>query len=387
MVINVKEEEEAVGEDNLAKGFDGKAPKSPEELEREADDIINQAYHPEKYEADQKTRKAEEETKATKQKEEEKEEQKEEQKEEEEYPGKKEKPAEEKKEVEAVIDEEITTDETDTIQTLKEKIARSEQRVKENRKAQSNAKKELREERIASKAIVETFNQTIKDLQNSISHKAEASTKWGERVAEKEIKESIVDLKQQFETLNNIDPDIAAPIKEIIESLTGQIGKLQTELKTKTETDNKTAQMSANEAHFKKIDDAHPDNEEITGSDEFEEYIEGLSPRNKRLARQDLESGTAENIIELLDDYKKATGIALKTENPKDTNAPVRDNKVEKAKTMVGPNLNKSKEVKTSKNVKYTRAMLKEHHGDAQWFAEHEAEIDREMAAGNIPDN
>ena len=383
-----KEKEETTAE-KLAKSSGADTDKYSEQLEAEADAMLDEVYRPEKFEEDQKAIKEEEEKEeAEKQKEEEKKEESGK----EETEEKEAKPAEDKKD--EVVDDEIKADDEDTVAELKDKLVKSEQRVKDNRKAFSTSKRELSDERIASKAVVNTFKQTIEDLQGSISQKAEAGTKQEEKVADKEIQESVIDLKAQFEKLNAIDPDIAAPIKEIIEGLTGnitglkgQISNLETEIKTKEETASKSAQESADDAHYAKIDDAHPDNEEITGSDEFNEYVEGLSPRNKRLAQQDLKGGSAENIIELIDDYKESAGIKTeKSEEIDTTTKETKNDKTEKIKTMVGPNLNKAKEVKTSKKVKYTRAMLKERHGDTEWFAKHETDIDKEMAAGNIPD-
>ena len=392
MAVETEEKKEPTTAEKLAKSSGANTDKYSEQLEAEADSMLDEIYRPEKFEEDQKAKKEEEDTEAAKQAEEEKEEKKEEDTEKEETEKKEAKPAEDKKD--EVVDDEIKADDEDTVAELKDKLVKSEQRVKDNRKAFSTSKRELSDERIASKAVVDTFKQTIEDLQGSISQKAEAGTKQEEKVADKEIQESVIDLKEQFEKLNNIDPDIAAPMKEIIEGLTGsitglkgQISSLKTEIKSKEESASKTAQQTADDAHYAKIDDAHPDNEEITGSDEFNDYVEGLSPRNKRLAQQDLEGGSAENIIELIDDYKESAGI--KTEKTKEadttTTKETKNDKTEKIKTMIGPNLNKSKEVKTCKKVIYTRAMLKEHLGDPEWFAKHEAAIDKEI--GNIPEN
>lgn len=402
MVVKTEEKTEE-SESKLAESFSGGMQKTSEELEQDADDIINEMYHPDKFEEDQKAKKETEEAEAAKQKDEEKED-----KSTDEDPADKddktkdstkdEKPATDKTDV---VEDEIVADDADDIAQLKEKLTKSEQRVRDNRKAFSTSKKELSDERIASKAVIDTFSQTIKDLQGSISQKTEASTEQEEKVADKEIQETAIDLKAQFEKLNNIDPDIAAPIKEIIEGLTenitglkGQMTNLKSEIKTKEETISKTAQEAADNEHFTKIDNAHPDNEKITDSDEFNEYIDGLSPRNKRLARQDLKNGSAENIIELIDDYKTASDITTtdtdKTTKDKDTEEPdttktdTKSEKLEKVKKMVGPNLNKSKEFKTSKKVVYTRAMLKTM--SPEEYEKHEADIDKEMAVGNIPD-
>lgn len=391
------EEKELTTQEKLAKSSGAETDKYAAELEDEADDMINKRYHPEKFEADQKAKKEAEDAEAAKLKEEEADAT-------EEKPIEEEKKAEaedtekavDEKKDEAVVDveEEITSDDDDTIARLKEKLLKSEQRVKETRTVYSKSQKDLKAEKVASNAITERFTETIEKLQSGLDQKSEAGTRQEEKVADAEIKESVVDLKEQFDKLNNIDPDIAAPIKEIIQGLTGkitglngQISSLKTEIKTKEDNANKTAQEIADEAHYGAIDKAHPDNAEIFDSVGFEDYLSSLSPRHERLARQDIKDGSAENIIELFNDYKKEIGITSEeTEEPNTTTTTdAKAEKMKRAAKMVAPNLDKSKEVKTSKRVKFTRAMIREEVAkDPTWFERNEAEIDKEMAAGNI---
>lgn len=391
------EEKELTTQEKLAKSSGAETDKYAAELEDEADDMINKRYHPEKFEADQKAKKEAEDAEAAKLKEEEADAT-------EEKPTEEEKKAEaedtekavDEKKDEAVVDveEEITSDDDDTIARLKEKLLKSEQRVKETRTVYSKSQKDLKAEKVASNAITERFTETIEKLQSGLDQKSEAGTRQEEKVADAEIKESVVDLKEQFDKLNNIDPDIAAPIKEIIQGLTGkitglngQISSLKTEIKTKEDNANKTAQEIVDEAHYGAIDKAHPDNAEIFDSVGFEDYLSSLSPRHERLARQDIKDGSAENIIELFNDYKKEIGITSEeTEEPDTTTTTdAKAEKMKRAAKMVAPNLDKSKEVKTSKRVKFTRAMIREEVAkDPTWFERNEAEIDKELAAGNI---
>lgn len=381
------EEKELTTQERLAKSSGADTGKYAAELEDQADALINEAYHPEQFEEDQKSKKETEEAETAKAKEEEA------NATEEETEGKKElegeeKPTDEKKD-DVVVDDEIKPDDDDTIERLKDKLEKSEQRVKDTRKVYSTSQKALKDERNASSAITEKFTETIEKLQSGIVQKNEADTKQEKKAADREIKETVVDLTGQFEKLNNIDPEIGASVREIVEGLTGQITglngqltSLKTEIKTKEDNANKTAQEIANDEHYNAIDLAYPDWEETMVSDGFKEYKNSLSPRQKNLLETDLDDGSAENIIEIFSDYDEYSG---KGESKENEGTDTKEDKLKRVAKMVGPNLNKAKEVKTTKRVKFTRAMIREESAkDPTWFERNEAEIDGEIAAGNI---
>lgn len=363
MAVETKEEETI--EEKLAKSSGTDADKYAEDLEAQADNMLKEMYEPESKESEEEENEQEEE----------------------ESDSKEASSEEEKKEI-GSEDEEILVDGDDTVESLTEKLQKSEKRVKDNQSAFTKNQQTSKEDRIKSDAVVETLQSTIADLQQKVSQRPAQETKQEEKKAEEEIKESVSSLKDQFEALNKIDPDIAKPLEEIIGSLTTQISGLKTELKSKAENDQKTSQKTADDIHFGKIDTAHPDWEEINKSDEFETWINELSPRQRNNARQDLDSGSAENVIGLFDEYKESTGIAKTEETDETTKPTAKDDKLKKAKTMVNPNLKPSKEIKTSGGkIKYTREMIvRENAKDPNWYAKHEADIDIEIAARRVPD-
>jgi len=368
------ETKEETLQEKISKSSGNDTEKYSAELEKEAEKLLNQAYHPDK---NKEVIEEEENEEAEGEKEEEETKEPEANAEAEE---KKEEASDKKEET-----GEIVPDDTDTVESLKEKLLKSEQRVSDNRKAFSASKKELSEERLASKAVIENLNQTVLGLQKKIDEISVTDTAKETKAAHKEIKKDLADLDKQFEVLDKIDPDIAKPIKQIIENLTGEITDVRAELKNRTEADKKTAQEIADEKHYSAIENAHKDWEDIVDSQEFEDYIESLSPRNKRLARQDLNQGSAENIIELFDDYKTAIGKPIQTNN-KNNGQDNNDKNLKDIEKMVNPEIRKTKEIRTGPTIKYTREMIqRESAKDPNWFAKNEAAIDVEMAAGRIP--
>lgn len=386
---DVKEEEKTT-EEKLAKSSGTDTAKYADQLDDDADKLIDQMNKAREEEG----KKAEEQMAELNKSLEEEEEAKKTEEEKKETEDGKEKEAEKKEEKKPDADDEIKPEDTDTVESLTEKLVKSEKRVKDNRSAYTKNKQEIQKKEIASQAIVDNLNQTVFDLKTKVDELAKTKTVKEEKTTEKEIKKTLVNLDKQFETLKNVDPEIAEPIKQIIESirdsyadgitdLTNQVSTLKTELKNSTDNAQKSAQQTADDAHYGAIEAAHKDWEAVVESPEFNEYIDTLSPRQQVLAKQDLESGSADNIIELFSDYKAAVGIAKEeTKKPDTSKTDAKAEKLKAAANLVNPVLNKAKEIKTGPKVKYTRSMIKAM--NPVEFAKHEADIDIEAAAGRI---
>lgn len=399
MAVDTKEVDNAATDasEKIAQSSGDDTQKYAESMEAGADKLINQLNEQREetgkkaeeqiddlnknLDTEQETKKAEEEKEAKEE-------------------GKKEEKPDEKKE--EIVNDEIKADETDTVEVLRDKLTKSEKRVKDTRKEFSNNKRDIKEKEIASQTIIENLNQAVFDLKTKAGELSNTKTVKEEKATEKEIAKKLINLDKQFETLKNVDPEIAEPLRQIIEGLqenytsentrlNTHITKLETELKNSTDTAQKSAQEIVDEKHYGKIEDAHSDWEAVVGSDEFNEYIDTLSPRQQVLAKQDLESGSAENIIELFSDYKTAVGITKKEtteEKNTDTKTNAKTEKLKAAANLVNPVLNKSKEIKTDgTKIKYTRSMIQAMVKNPVEYAKHEAAIDIELAAGRVVDD
>jgi hypothetical protein len=277
--------------------------------------------------------------------------------------------------------EEIIASDDDTMEVLKEKLERSEKRVRDNQSAYTKNRQDLKDQKTESEAVISGFKDTINELQQKLIDRPNTETKSEKEKTDGDIKGTISDLTIQFEALESIDPDMAKPIKEIISSLNGQISGLKSELGKKDDAAVKSAQQIADEKHFGAIDKAHPGWEKVLDSADFETYKETLSPRQKKLVDLDLDQGSAENVIEIFDDFKAYSNDDTETVKT-DDKSDAKSEKLAAAKKMANPDLKKSKSIKTSSTPKFTRASIKAM--SPEEFLKNEAAIDEEMAAGNI---
>lgn len=107
---------------------------------------------------------------------------------------------------------------------------------------------------------------------------------------------------------NGIDPDLFGDWSE--EDLAKGVMKL-VEMKLQEERQRMTQQQSqeqANRAHYQAIYDAHPDADSIIESKELAEWIEAQPSHVKIGVQNVLNSGSAQQVIEVFDAFKAATG-------------------------------------------------------------------------------
>lgn len=358
-----------VAEEKIAKSSGNATQKYSKALEDETDRLINQVYHPEKLEAEE-TEKKEKEKEAAKE------------------PEKKELPSEEKPSVEEPEQsakkeeqgtEDIVADDNDTIEALREKLAKSEERRKNTQSEFTKREQSERDKEKEAKAVIDALKQTIATLKTTTDRPTE--TKHEENIQNKAVKSVLEDLGDQFETLENIDPDIAKPLKSIFEGMANQITGLKTELKSTAEKLSQSTAISSEEMHFAKIERAHPGYEELIDSDEFNGWLDSLPNYMSKITRDKIDKdGSAEEIIEIFDTYKST----LKT--PTDINKQTqKEIKLKLAENLTGPDKEKAKFIKqdTNPTIKYTRKMIRAM--SPKEYAEKEADIDKEAAAGRIP--
>jgi hypothetical protein len=257
------------------------------------------------------------------------------------------------------------------IETLQTERDRFEKQAKDNKAEYTKGQQRLKE----ALGRTEEMEETIFNLRAKLDglSSTEQTTKQ-EKQTEKDIKKDLVEVSDQLKAINEIDPDIGKAMTPVIEGLIGQIKNLETQVKDGTATAKRTAEEIANDAHFGKLDRAVPGWEDTVKSEEFIEYVDNMSARQKRMALQDLKDGSAEDIIEILKDYNDSLPEIVKANNKKE--------KVKEASKIANPNLNKTKEVKTSEVFEFTRSEIAKM--EPTEYAEKEEAIDKAMAKGLI---
>jgi hypothetical protein len=258
------------------------------------------------------------------------------------------------------------------ISSLLGKLEKSEKRVKDTRADHTRGRQDLKEAQSRSQEL----EDTVFALKKQVEDLTTASTQKQEAKAEKVVAKTSGDIEDQIAAMQKIDPDLAATMKPIVESMFGQINTLKTDLATeKQEAKDRTAQ-DENDAHFAKLDGAHKGWEETMQTPEFAEYLQDLPPRSKRLALLDLKGGTAENIIELFDEFKDSG-------NEEDEADAKKNDKLAKAKSLSNPASKKSKNINTGAlKMLYTRSQI-DNMTEAEYAKEEDA-IDKAMANGQI---
>jgi hypothetical protein len=267
-------------------------------------------------------------------------------------------------------------DEEDGKEDLATQLEKANKRVKDTRAEFTKKSQEL--STVTKKT--QELEDTIFSLRSKVEELSKAQqTKTEEKKTEKSIQKDSLALEEKMEAIKAVDPDLAKALEPIVGGLVSEVNNLKNELKTTEEKWSSKAEKDAHDAHFGKIDKAHDGWEDTMKSPEFKEYLDDLKPREKRLALLDLQDGTADQIIEVFDDFKSS-----QKPNDDDTSADDKKKaKLKKAKEMSGPNLKKSKEFNRGvQNFKYTRSEIDAM--DETEYAEKEADIDKAMSEGLI---
>lgn len=262
-------------------------------------------------------------------------------------------------------------DSDDNIETLRTDRDRFQKQAKDNKSEYTRGQQKLKE----AQGRTEEMEDTIFNLRNKLDDLAStAKTKTEEKKVEKEIKADLAEVSDQLKAINDIDPDIGKAMTPVIEGLLGKIANLETQVKDSNASAKKTSEEIANDAHFSKLDRAVPNWEDTVKSEEFVEYVDNLSPRQKRMALSDLKEGSAADIIEVISDYTASLPETKKANNKKD--------KVKQASDIANPDFKKSKETKTSKTFKFTISEIDSM--NEKDYLKNEADIDKAWAKGEI---
>lgn len=220
----------------------------------------------------------------------------------------------------------------------KAQLAKAEDRYKN---AQSRMTKAI-EEAKAAKQTSETLANRIALLEQELVQKAEQQGP-----------------DPEVEALERDYPDIAKPLLK-------QLQQLKAELKQTAQLHRKSEEERTLEVHVNAVKAKHPDFADIASDDEFQTWLDGQTATWRRIAK----SGTAEEVIELLDRYKGAT------------NSTPRVDVTSEAKKLAEPKLPKARNPNVSGKRFWTRNEIQGL--SRRDFERLESEIDKAWAEGRV---
>lgn len=338
-------------EQDIAKSQGNETKEMADKLESEADDIINQMYHQEDDADDDKTG---------------------------DNAGADDNDAEDKDEDDGDGSGDNDADDSDNDKTDEvddkelDKVKKLEKRVRDTRSEFTKKSQELAD----TNRQMSTLQQTVIDLQTQMSDQANATqqTKAEEKKAEKAIEKNKVDLKDKLSAIRDVDEDLANALEPLIGGLVSEVDTLKTTIATNEQARQAKEIEDYNTNHYGKLDTAHKGWQKMMETDDFKDYLDDLSPRDRRLADMDLDGGTAEQVIEVFDAFK----VTQKSEKNL-TADEKKARKLEKANKMAGIKGNKSKDINTgSHTFKFTRSEIAAM--SPKEYAEKEPEIDQAMS-------
>jgi hypothetical protein len=178
-------------------------------------------------------------------------------------------------------------------------------------------------------------------------------------------------------------PSIAKPFIKVINSLNKQLKIVGDKVATVEGTVNKTVssiqqddENSKMEAHFAAIREAHPDAFKLYESDDFKGWLDRQPPAFALIMKQ----GSADDVIYVFDQYKKAVGTIEDEEQPNKGG----QDKLAKARAAATPSVRQVRTDPTKKPTKptFTRKQIADM--SPEEFEEREAEIDEAIADGRI---
>lgn len=171
---------------------------------------------------------------------------------------------------------------------------------------------------------------------------------------------------KQINALNN-------RVKELMDSLAKVEGKVTETVQSTKEKE----QADADKAHFDAILAVHPDAFEVYESDDFNGWLLRQPPAFAR----SMKDGTADDVIYVFSEYKKAVGLTKP--EPKGDEGGAKDS-LAKARAAATPNVRQVRTDPSRKPVKptFTRDELANMPQDE--FERREAEIDEAMAEGRV---
>jgi len=239
-------------------------PKTPEEMEQEADELFNQSTQPQEPEPEVEEPETEE-------------------------------PVEEPEEEQpAAADEPGDSDEELTLQNAEERIKNAQARMHE-------ATQETAELRRRMQELEDQVDTKATKPEQPEEPQTEASRDYA----------SIEALQEDY-------PELINPLMGYINKLEGRLGKLETNVETTARTSKEQAEEANRRTHEETILKAHPDAFEVAATEDFK----GWTARQPKVVQNAVRQGTAEDVIWALDQYKDAVGHANTLAEAREASSP-----------------------------------------------------------------
>lgn len=246
--------------------------------------------------------------------------------------------------VEAEASAEQTTEKTDKDGQSVDAVSLAEERMKNAQARMTKATQEAAD----TKRENTSLRQQLQELKDTMTKAKQAQSNA-----------VLEDLKKEY-------PDIANPLIDKINALEEQISRSTTDLK-------EDSMVREQEVHVQKIKEKHPDVDVIHDSEDFQGWLERQTAVWKRVAKE----GTSDEVVELLDSYKKEMGMI---EEPSET----KKEKVARAKAKAEPKLPKARQSQLKGVNK--RIWTRKEIGEMSMadFEKNEADIDKAYRDGRI---
>lgn len=155
----------------------------------------------------------------------------------------------------------------------------------------------------AKAAQYEALTKEQADLIASLQAAKKADSNTGDTAAQEDV---LKDFKEQY-------PDIAATLlpalQKFIDDSKGKTAELERKFTEALTPIQESAQDAQVTAHFKAIGDAHSDYKTLIDSGNVDDWIKAMPSYLRPAASRVLDEGTADEVIELLTQYKKENGV------------------------------------------------------------------------------
>ncbi|MBF0256029.1 MAG: hypothetical protein HQL47_06130 [Gammaproteobacteria bacterium] len=158
-------------------------------------------------------------------------------------------------------------------------------------------------------------------------------------------------------------PEVVNPLLKRNQLLEARLKQIEQQVQETVTVTQETQQRSAAEAHQQAILAKHPDAFDLAGTDDFQGWVSRQPP----LVRQVVETGTAQDVIWVLDQYKQLVGAG---------------NRLEQAREASTPTTPRARQQTTRSGPRFTRSQI-EAMSPEEW-RQNEAEILKAMAQGQI---
>lgn len=216
--------------------------------------------------------------------------------------------------------------------------------------------------RLAEERVKNAQSRMTKATQESAELRRQVSELRGEMESLRAKIATAPEDDEDLRTLKDEYPDIASPILRKLEAVQEQVNKGQRQLEEDRQADTL-------KRHFDTIRGAHSDFDEIVTSDEFDGWLASQTPSWRKIG----ESGTAEEVVELLARYKTAIGNA--PQQPEST--------LEKARKLAEPSLPRARKPDQNANQKiWTRREIELM--PLNEFEKRQEEIDQALMEGRV---